>query len=161
MYYFKYKSKIGDLYLSANDKYLLSVSYSKYYNLEYSYNHIIEEAILQIDQYLNKERKSFDLPILITGTEFQQEVFNELMNIDYGTVKTYKEIARLINNEKAVRAVGGACNINKYLIVVPCHRVISSKSHIHGYAGGLEIKQKLLELESIKIEKGYIIKENK
>ncbi len=82
------------------------------------------------------------------GTEFQHKVWNELCNIPYGETRSYKDIARKIGNPRAVRAVGGANNKNKLMIVVPCHRVIGTDGSLTGYAGGIEVKKKLLDLES-------------
>ncbi len=80
--------------------------------------------------------------------EFQHKVWNELCNIPYGETRSYKDIARKIRNPRAVRAVGGANNKNKLMIVVPCHRVIGTDGSLTGYAGGIEVKKKLLDLES-------------
>ena len=82
------------------------------------------------------------------GTEFQHKVWNELCNTPYGETRSYKDIARKIGNPRAVRAVGGANNKNKLMIVVPCHRVIGTDGSLTGYAGGIEVKKKLLDLES-------------
>lgn len=100
----------------------------------------------QIREYLSGERKEFDLEIKLEGTEFQKAVWREMLKIPYGETRTYSEIAAAINRPKAVRAVGTACGKNKFLIVVPCHRVVA-KNGLGGYAFGLEIKQKLLKLE--------------
>ena len=93
------------------------------------------------------QRKEFDIPLAPQGTDFQKKVWKALQNINYGTTASYKEIAQKINNPKAVRAVGMANNQNPIAIIIPCHRVIGSNGKLVGYAGGLELKQKLLELE--------------
>lgn len=101
----------------------------------------------EIMEYLNGKRKSFDIKYQINGTEFQKKVWKELTNIPYGETRSYKEIAIAIGNPKASRAVGMANNKNPISIVVPCHRVIGSDGKLVGYAGGLDIKKALLDLE--------------
>ena len=101
---------------------------------------LIKETYNQIEEYLNKKRKQFDLPLQLQGSEFQIKVWNELRNIPYGDTCSYKDIAIKIGNEKASRAVGMANNRNKIAILVPCHRVIGADGNLTGYAGGLEIK---------------------
>ena len=98
-------------------------------------------------EYFNGERREFNLPIFIEGTDFQKKVWNALVNIPYGKTCSYKDIAIAIGNEKAVRAVGHANNKNKLPIVIPCHRVIGINGKLVGYAGGIDRKDKLLELE--------------
>jgi len=82
------------------------------------------------------------------STDFQLEVWNALLSIPYGTTASYKDIALMIGNSKAVRAVGMANNRNPIAIIVPCHRVIGSDGSLVGYAGGMELKRTLLEIES-------------
>lgn len=101
----------------------------------------------QINEYLDGRRKDFSLPLDLRGTDFQKKVWNELLKIPYGETRTYKDIANFINVPKGYRAVGNALNNNPVLILVPCHRVIGSNGKLVGFAGGLELKAKLLELE--------------
>lgn len=108
---------------------------------------LIAKAKKQLQEYLDGQRKIFDLPILIQGTDFQKRVYQATLEIPYGQTKTYKEIARIAGNELASRAVGQALNRNKLLIIVPCHRVIGTNNSLTGFALGLESKQKLLYLE--------------
>lgn len=105
----------------------------------------------EIIEYLNGERKKFSLPLDLRGTDFQIRVWKELLNIPYGNTATYKEVANFIGKPKAFRAVGNALNKNPVLIVVPCHRVIGSNGKLVGFRGGLELKRKLLNLESQQI----------
>jgi methylated-DNA-[protein]-cysteine S-methyltransferase len=109
---------------------------------------LIKEASKQLGEYLNKERKNFDLPLILHGTDFQNKVWKALQNIPYGQTRTYGEIAAIAGNSKASRAVGNTNNRNQIHIVIPCHRVLGSDGSLTGYAAGLKIKQKLLELES-------------
>lgn len=110
-------------------------------------NDFSDYVATQINEYFNKKRKIFNIPLLITGTDFQQKVYRALLNIDYGDTKSYKEIAIEINNPKAYRAVGMANHYNPIALIIPCHRVIASSNKIGGYAYGLEMKSKLLNLE--------------
>lgn len=106
------------------------------------------EAKKQLTAYFNNKLTNFSLPILITGTEFQQSVYETLLKIPYGYTVSYKDIAREIGNPEAARAVGNANNKNKIPIIIPCHRVIGSNGSLTGYAGGLEIKKYLIDLEA-------------
>jgi len=101
----------------------------------------------QLKQYFIGERKHFDLPLEIEGTEFQKRVWNELLKIPYGKTISYKELAIRLGDEKVIRASASANGSNPLPIVIPCHRVIGSDGSLIGYGGGLEIKEKLLILE--------------
>lgn len=101
----------------------------------------------EVVEYLNGKRKTFDIKYEINGTEFLKKVWEELTHIPYGETRTYKEIAIAIGNPNASRAVGMANNKNPISIVVPCHRVIGSDGKLVGYAGGLDMKKALLDLE--------------
>lgn len=109
---------------------------------------VIEHAIDQLDEYFDGGRKAFDIPVIFTGSDFQCSVWSELMEIPYGTTVSYGELARRIGNSKAVRAVAAANATNPISIFVPCHRVIGANRKLVGYGGGLDAKQRLLELES-------------
>lgn len=103
--------------------------------------------IEQVDDYFSKRRKTFDMPIDLYGTSFQKKVWNQLQKIPYGKCYSYKQIAELIGNPRAVRAVGGANNQNPIAIVCPCHRVIGADGSLVGYGGGLDRKRYLLQHE--------------
>ncbi|PZF71136.1 cysteine methyltransferase [Taibaiella soli] len=111
-------------------------------------NSILLQTEQQLDGYFRKERVEFDLPLDFKGTEFQVKVWQALLEIPYGATKTYGELARLLGDLKAVRAVGGALNKNPISIIVPCHRIVGTSGKLVGFAGGLENKAMLLELES-------------
>ncbi|PKM85123.1 MAG: cysteine methyltransferase [Firmicutes bacterium HGW-Firmicutes-11] len=108
---------------------------------------LLKDAAAQIVDYLAGRRRSFDLPLLPCGTEFQKNVWNALLQIPYGQTKTYQEIAEAVGNPKACRAVGNANNKNPISILIPCHRVIGKNGSMVGYGGGLAIKEQLLALE--------------
>lgn len=108
-----------------------------------------EEAVSQLVEYFQGERTEFDLRIDVQqGTDFQRQVWKELHTIPYGSIVSYRELATAIGNAKAVRAVGRANGMNPIPIIVPCHRVIGSDGLLTGYALGLELKQRLLNLEN-------------
>lgn len=108
----------------------------------------IANAITQLDEYFNHGRKAFDIPLLFIGTDFQKAVWNELLNIPYGTTVSYAGLSQRLGNPKAIRAVAAANGANAISILVPCHRVIGSNRKLTGYAGGLPAKKLLLELEA-------------
>ncbi len=105
-------------------------------------------VFLEISEYFKGERKEFSFNFELKGTQFQQKVWEALLEIPYGETCTYKDIAKKIGNEKASRAVGLANNKNPLHIIVPCHRVIGANKKLVGYAGGLLMKEALLKMES-------------
>lgn len=148
---FFYDTIIGRIGIMEEDNKIINVFFDELDNIEdavISETSLLKEASNQLMDYFQGKRKSFDLPICYTrGTEFQKNVWKALETIPYGETRTYKEIAELIGNPKASRAVGGANNKNQIAIFIPCHRVIGSNGKLVGYAGGVDIKEKLLILE--------------
>lgn len=110
---------------------------------------VLEEAQRQLDEYFAGKRKTFDIPLHITGSDFQRKIWNILIDIPYGEIKSYKDIAVGFGNSKAVRAVAQAIGANGISIFIPCHRVVGSNRSLTGYAGGLDAKRMLLEIEGI------------
>ena len=109
---------------------------------------VLVETVRQLTAYFNRDLKEFDLPLAPHGTEFQQRVWKELLEIEYGETASYGQIAaRLGHTNAASRAVGLANGRNPIPIVIPCHRVIGADGSLTGYAGGMDRKQTLLELE--------------
>lgn len=107
----------------------------------------IELAINQFVQYFSGRRKVFDLPLTMIGTEFQKRVWRELELLQYGELVSYKDIAYRTGNPRAVRAVAAAIGANMISIIIPCHRVVGVDGQLTGYAGGLDTKKFLLDLE--------------
>jgi methylated-DNA-[protein]-cysteine S-methyltransferase len=107
----------------------------------------INNCIMQLTEYFKGERKVFDLALNLKGTDFQKQVWDVVSNIPYGKTGSYMDIAKTLNNTGAIRAVGTANGKNNFHIVIPCHRVIGSDGSLTGYAGGIDKKKKLLELE--------------
>ncbi len=109
---------------------------------------LIIETQLQLEEYFRKQRTNFELPLLLIGTTFQKSVWNELLKIPYGKTETYMSLSHKLNNTKAIRAVAAANGANAISIIVPCHRIVGSNGELVGYAGGVDVKQKLLRLEN-------------
>ncbi|MBD0368698.1 MAG: methylated-DNA--[protein]-cysteine S-methyltransferase, partial [Flavisolibacter sp.] len=109
---------------------------------------VLKTVLQQLQEYFEGKRKIFDLPLQQQGTEFQQRVWNQLLQVPFGKTISYLELARKIGDVKAIRAVGTANGKNNLAIVVPCHRVIGTNTRLTGYAGGLWRKQWLLEHEA-------------
>lgn len=114
---------------------------------------LLETAFLQLENYLNGRLKDFGLPLEFKGTPFQISVWKGLMKVDYGQTISYKELAAMVGNPKACRAVGMANNRNPLPIIVPCHRCLGHDGRLVGYGGGLDIKEKLLKLEGVQLKK--------
>ena len=145
-----YKSSIGVVRVKGNDEGILFVDFiDDEQKKDERLNPIITDCINQLDEYFSGKRKEFNIKLSLEGTEFQKNVWQALLEIPFGETKSYKDIAVRINNEKAVRAVGGANHNNKISIIVPCHRVIGKSGKMVGYGGGLWRKEWLLEHERI------------
>lgn len=110
---------------------------------------LINSVYSQLKEYFAGQRKEFNLPLAPEGTDFQQKVWQALCRIPYGETRSYKEIAAAAGSPKGCRAVGMANNRNPIAIIIPCHRVIGADGKMVGYAGGLNIKEKLLQIEKV------------
>ena len=108
---------------------------------------VLEQAKKQLTEYFEGSRKSFDLPLRFAGSEFQQQLWSALCEIPYGHTVSYGQLADSIGKASAVRAVASACGKNAISIIVPCHRVIGADGKLTGYAGGIEVKARLLKIE--------------
>lgn len=150
---FFYETDLGIIGIRESNKLITDIYFSKIDsddNIEET--ETIKECFNQLKEYFEGNRKRFDLPINPKGTQFQKNVWNELLRIPYGETRSYKDIAISIGNEKACRAVGMANNKNPIPIIIPCHRVVGSNGKLVGYSGGLNIKEKLLNIEEIDIK---------
>lgn len=142
-----HNSPIGILEIVCSEDRLISIMFVDKETQPNDSNLMLKKIITQLEQYFNGSRREFNIKISFEGTEFQKQVWNQLLNIPYGETTSYKDVAEKIENAKAVRAVGNANNKNKIPIIVPCHRVIGSNGKLTGYAGGLDKKQWLLNHE--------------
>lgn len=109
-------------------------------------SNVVDDAVNQLQEYLEGTRKEFNVKGKLEGTPFQKSVWNVITTIPFGEVRSYSWVAEKIGSPKAVRAVGSACGKNPVAIILPCHRVVASSS-LGGFGGGLELKSKLLDLE--------------
>lgn len=109
---------------------------------------VLEQAKKQLEDYFACRRKAFDIPLRLVGTDFQQQVWEALLGIPYGETVSYKDIALRVGNPEGVRAVAQAVGANGIAIFIPCHRVVGSNHSLTGFAGGLEAKRMLLEIEN-------------
>lgn len=116
---------------------------------------VLSLAKRQLAEYFAGTRTVFTVPIELRGTEFQKQVWQSLLTIPFGQTCSYGQLAKQIDNPKAVRAVGAANGRNPISVIVPCHRVIGANGKLTGFAGGLDVKQKLLQLEAERCKRGY------
>lgn len=161
MRYIKYvETKLGKIGIVEKDNKIVKViiingskesskrNKNDYDNYQEKDTELLLKAKKELEEYFEGKRKEFDLPLEQEGTEFQKKVWNALEKIPYGETRTYKEVAKIVGNEKACRAVGMANNKNNIPIIIPCHRVVGSNGKLVGYALGLNMKKYLLDLES-------------
>ena len=142
-----YITKIGKLKIEYDNDAITGITYAENEKEQGIKNELTDKTGLQLEEYFDGKRKEFDIPIKLLGTEFQKKVWNELLKIPYGKTVSYKDISIKIGNPNACRAVGMANHNNPILIIVPCHRVINENKKLGGYALGLDLKRRLLELE--------------
>ena len=147
-----YKSPIGNLIIMEEENAIIKLCFKEQEitnikDVREFETPLLKKAKKQLEEYFEGKRKKFDLALRLNGTSFQNKVWKALLNIPYAKTCSYKDIAKNIGNENASRAVGNANNKNPLPIFIPCHRVIGSNGKLIGYAGGLDIKIKLLELE--------------
>ena len=154
MYYCYLDTPIGELLLAGEEDALTLIGFPEGSmrrdpEADWIYNEKpFNEASKQLTEYFAGDRKAFDLPLRLNGTEFQMSVLHALQKIPYGETTSYADIAQRIGRPKAVRAVGAANGRNPIPIIVPCHRVIGSQGDLTGFGGGLDTKEALLRLEA-------------
>ncbi len=157
-----YKTKIGELILGTHNDELCLLDFryrkmrttvdnriKKYLKTDFirQENELIVKTKQQIDEYLRGNRKKFSIPFVLLGTDFQKQIWNELLKVNYGETATYLDIAKRINKPQAVRATASANGANAIALIVPCHRIVGSNGELGGYGGGLSVKKRLLNLE--------------
>lgn len=150
MYFKTYDTVIGKIIIEESEEKISRIEIvngTEKFDGKEEETELINKTYKELDEYFRGKRKTFDIPLKIEGTEFQKKVWNALLEIPYGETRSYLEIAKRIGNPKASRAVGMANHNNKIIIIIPCHRVIGSNKKLIGYAGGLDVKEKLLKLE--------------
>jgi len=142
-----YDFEFGILKIGYTDIAIISLKQVDQIDVDNEHSALSDLAFDQVREYLKGHRQTFDFPYELHGTEFQKKVWNALCRIPYGETRTYKEIASVVGNPKASRAVGMANSKNPLMVVVPCHRIVGTDGNLIGYAGGLDMKKALLELE--------------
>lgn len=149
MNYAIYDTPFGIVKIGYTDKFIIHLDLEIHENTNNRgiTSKLSDLAYSQLIEYFEGQRKVFDFPYKMQGTDFQKKVWKAICDIPYGETRSYKDIAIVVGNPKASRAVGMANNRNSLLLVVPCHRVIGANGSLVGYAGGLEMKTTLLELE--------------
>jgi len=144
-----YSSPVGMIRITEDDAHITSVHFmDEAIEPDEPSTPLLKMAAKQMDEYFAGERKEFDLPIRQAGSGFQQEVWQCLLNINYGKTISYLQQSKLMKNPLAIRAIASANGRNHLAIVVPCHRVIGSDGSLTGYAGGVWRKKWLLEHEA-------------
>ena len=152
IYHCYYKSPIGTLILVINNYKLVNIYFGKKNIIGGSYNvNLFTNVIMQLEQYFQGKLQKFNLPLFLNGTKFQQQVWNALLQIPYGSTWSYKQVAVYLGQENLARAIGHANSKNPIPIIVPCHRVINNNGTLGGFSSGLAIKRRLLQLEGITI----------
>ncbi len=147
IYFGYYESPIGLIEVSGTSEAVRSVDFVERRRETFSSNALVENAVGEIREYFERNRRKFDAPLDPQGTPFQKAVWRRLLEVPYGRTASYGEIARAVGNPKAVRAVGGANGRNPIAIIVPCHRIIGSDGSMTGYGSGIWRKEWLLEHE--------------
>lgn len=142
---------LGPLTLQADETGLCALSFGAQ-SMRRDTSPLLEVAQRELNEYFAGRRRAFSVPLSIHGTPFQQSVWRALMEIPWGETISYGELARRIGRPNACRTVGMANHVNSLPIFIPCHRVIGADGRLTGYAGGLEIKKKLLEIEGIDVK---------
>ncbi|NLM42413.1 MAG: methylated-DNA--[protein]-cysteine S-methyltransferase [Clostridiales bacterium] len=155
MVYISYMdSPIGRIYLQSSEKGLAAINFRKNEKpageFEEKEDEHIKQAKKELGEYFEGKRKTFTIKLDLQGTEFQIKVWNKLLEIPYGELRTYAQIAESLGGKQYSRAVGTANKANPIPIIVPCHRVIRMGRRISNYSGGLDVQRKLFEIEGIK-----------
>lgn len=162
LYYEIMKTPLGEIICVCDESYVYLLQFGDYHTNKKDIDiltqllnkeiverqtELMQRVKLELQLYFSKKLEKFSIPIYLIGTDFQKQVWNELLNIDYGKTISYKELATRIDNPRAIRAVGNANGKNRIVIIVPCHRVIQSNGTLGGYTGGIDYKINLLENE--------------
>lgn len=140
-------SPFGNILLESREGCLSRLQFTE----EQTDGEILDQVLLsakeQLEEYFAGKRKNFDMPIGLGGTDFQRKVWMEVAKIPFGQTTTYMKLSQKLGNPAAIRAVGAAIGANPILVILPCHRILGSDGSLTGYAGGLDRKKALLELE--------------
>ena len=142
------ETEIGRLYLAEEDGFIVRISSGQApVGDTQGDSPLLEQTAIEVQEYLAGRRQEFSVPVKAKGTSFQEKVWAALRQIPFGETRSYGEVAKMVGNPKGARAVGMACNRNPVLLMIPCHRVVGSSGKLVGFACGLSMKEKLLNLE--------------
>jgi len=144
-----YHSPIGSLKITADNQYLLAISFDGQNATPQSANPVINQAIAELEAYFAGKLNTFSVPYKLTGTDFQNRVWTELSKIPFGKTISYSTLASNLGDLKSIRAAGTANGKNKLPIIIPCHRVIGKDGSLVGFSGGIERKKWLLKHEGV------------
>jgi len=139
-----YNSPLGEMVITSDEDAITSILFLKETKQDEHRTAVIEQCILELEDYFLKGRKFFSVELNLRGTAFQKKVWTELLAIPYGKTISYEDLAIRIGDIKSIRAVGLANGQNPISIIVPCHRVIGKNGNLTGYSGGLDKKEWLL-----------------
>ena len=143
------ETEIGRLYLAEENGCIVRLAVGQAPEQdELGESSLLKQAEAEVTEYLAGKRRTFTVPLRAEGTPFQKAVWDALKRIPFGETRCYGEIAREVGSPKGARAVGMACNRNPILLMIPCHRVVGSTGKLVGFACGLPMKERLLQLES-------------
>lgn len=140
-------SPLGNIFISVQDDSISALRFTTEEVSEEPLDGLLLEAKQQLNDYFSGKRKTFNLPVLLSGTPFQCQVWDAVNKIPFGQTTSYLKLSQALGNPAAIRAVGAAIGANPILIIIPCHRIIGTNGQLTGYAGGLDRKERLLELE--------------
>ena len=146
-----YQSPLGPMRISGTDTYISEIRFvddKEEIIKNVQLNDLLQQCVEELIQYFNGNRKTFDIPVHQKGTDFQNRVWSELLNINFGKTISYMTLAKKLGDPNCIRAAASSNGKNKIAIVVPCHRVIGSNQSLVGYAGGIKRKKWLLDHEN-------------
>ncbi len=146
-----YQSPLGKMRISGTDTYISEITFvddKEEIIKNVQLNDLLQQCVEELIQYFNGNRKTFDIPVHQKGTDFQNRVWSELLNINFGKTISYLTLAKKLGDPNCIRAAASSNGKNKIAIVVPCHRVIGSNQSLVGYAGGIKRKKWLLDHEN-------------
>lgn len=142
-------SLVGNIRIESESGFITKIAFNADEELVESDCPIITQCIEELEEYFKGNRKNFDVPIKMDGTDFQKRVWSELKNIPFGKTISYSELANRLGDIKTIRAAASANGKNKLPIIIPCHRVIGKDGSLVGFSGGLDKKEWLLKIEGV------------
>jgi len=168
IYYSVYKTRLGDIYLGFQKYELISLSFNDFdkfkkkiigyfsgSNIVIKYVSLQNSLKSEFDRYFNGNPVNWEIPLKLYGTSFQKRVWNELMNIPYGEIITYGDLAKILGDKNKARAVGNANSKNPVPIIIPCHRVVAANGKLGGFSAGIHWKKYILNIENVKWSNHY------